>query len=194
MKTYVLNIYNAYERRLSTVTELRKQNITHELFYAINNNQFGLKSDIRHLSPGAVGAFISHYSVLLNATRVQDNMFLFFEDDVKLEDDFLAHLQTSIEQLPPDWDIAFVGWFLQNNGFTEAESGNECWFQVKGALGMYAYLVKGSSVHKVLGELYTIRDHVDKQIALSIERRRLNGYWLRNQLVGCKEFASQIPK
>ena len=194
MKTYLINLYNAYSRRTSTVAELDRNNICHELFYGFNNNQFKLKPEVKHLSAGAVGAFVSHYTALLNASNVQDDLVLILEDDVKLVESFIPKLQKSLESLPQNWDIAFLGWFLQFNGGIERDDGIGHWVRVRGSLGMYSYIVKRSSIHKILSELYHIRDHVDKQVALAIERNRLSGFWLREPLVTCKGFESQIEK
>ncbi|MBS1611291.1 MAG: glycosyltransferase family 25 protein [Bacteroidetes bacterium] len=194
MKSFVINLSTAPQRKANAINECWREGIQPEFFVGINNNIHGFGRNLPYISNGAIGCFISHYMLMQQLVYRSEDMFLIMEDDIKLPRAFNSIIYNKLAQVPSDWDVLFCGWMLQNNGFIIAHSKDAEWIKVKGGLGMHAYIVRKRSLEKILSELHVMRNHIDIQLAQAIENGRLNGYWLKGNIVSVNAFPSQIPK
>ena len=91
-----------------------------EMFSGIHGQTFGLKTTIPNYSTvpgreyfitqGAVGCILSHLTLWNVLQHQPEDEFLILEDDVVLVDDFKEKFRKFTSELPPDWDICYVGW------------------------------------------------------------------------------------
>ena len=62
-------------------------------------------------SPGAYGCLLSHLEVVRDARSRGLRNILVFEDDVELDPQFQEKFARYVRELPPDWDMLFLGAF-----------------------------------------------------------------------------------
>jgi GR25 family glycosyltransferase involved in LPS biosynthesis len=80
-----------------------------------------LAPDAAGFTPGALGNALSHHKLWLEAARPTAPAFI-CEDDACLRGDFAAQSMGAIAQIPPDWDIVFLGY--NTNAMVAAESND----------------------------------------------------------------------
>ncbi len=71
----------------------------------------------RGFSLGEIGCACSHREIWKQVASGKLNTVIVFEDDVILQPKFREDLQEYIRDLPPDWDIAFLGCGRRNNKY-----------------------------------------------------------------------------
>lgn len=64
----------------------------------------------RPMSPGQIGCALSHRQLYEDAVRSGHRRVLVLEDDVVPDPSALASLPGAITELPPDWELAYLGW------------------------------------------------------------------------------------
>jgi len=112
---------------------------------------------------------------------------LILEDDVILPSDLYSQVLNNIKNVPDDWDIIFIGRSRKLNGVNVNENvlkpNPGDWPGTNH--GMFAYLIKTSSIQKLLKVLtpinYKIR-HID-WVVRSFYNTSINAYYLINPIV-----------
>jgi len=64
----------------------------------------------RPMTPGQVGCAISHRQLYEDAIRSDHRRVLVLEDDVVPDAVALASLPAALAELPPEWELAYLGW------------------------------------------------------------------------------------
>lgn len=123
--------------------------------------------DIDYLrARGHLGCTIAHFTALTLAAYRNLPSVLILEDDALFVDDFQARFDESLEHLPADWDIWFLG------AWTGGQFAAENWTAVSGpirrlhfGLWTHAYAVHERVYDHLLGAIATTRKAVDNTIA-----------------------------
>jgi GR25 family glycosyltransferase involved in LPS biosynthesis len=110
MKTYVLHYKPLVERRKHIDEQLLKQNI--DAIFIESEVGPGLYVDLQNSSSSLIKKHILAWLAISNGSEPYG---LILEDDVILADDFSSKLDHYISQLPPDFDMLFVGNGLSDN-------------------------------------------------------------------------------
>ena len=67
----------------------------------------------KYRSPHAVGCYLAHWHLLRTLNHrepeLQPNLYFIFEDDASCIPDLVRHTLDAVSQLPPDWDMFFIG-------------------------------------------------------------------------------------
>lgn len=149
-------------RELSKI-ELRKMGAS-----AWSLNQYNKKRQ------GELGCYFSHTSIWKEAaTQFPSNTgVLIFEDDVVLDPNFQQKLDSILTKVPRDWDGLFLGY---GNGkfFDESTADIK---KLKKFEGCYAYILRKSSLPKILPYVYLAAEPVDTVLEDLAERGVLNLY------------------
>jgi GR25 family glycosyltransferase involved in LPS biosynthesis len=113
-KIYCVNLPNSADRRKAV-------SIQFELFGILDRVIFDfapvppkeIKWSNDDFRPGILGCSLSHLKIMFNAIESDCSNFLVFEDDIKLNCDLLdnsmSRLGGSLKEIPPDWDILYLG-------------------------------------------------------------------------------------
>ena len=143
-------------RELSKI-ELRKMGAS-----AWSLNQFNKKRQ------GELGCYFSHTSIWKEAsTQFPSNTgVLIFEDDVILDPNFQQKLDSLLTKVPRDWDGLFLGY---GNGKFFDESNADI-KKLKKFEGCYAYILRKSSLPKILPYVYLAAEPVDTVLVDLAER------------------------
>jgi GR25 family glycosyltransferase involved in LPS biosynthesis len=101
IKTHVINL----DKRADRLSELNIP-LKWERFVATDGEQY-TSSPIRER--GWRGCHNSHTRLMEKIVNSEDMLYLIFEDDVELCDNFNEKLVNIIETLPKDWELLFLG-------------------------------------------------------------------------------------
>ncbi len=120
MKTYVINLARAVERRAHMEQQLQRLGIDYEIFPAIDGQELSeedlrqysakeaKKLNGRELSKGEIGCALSHLRIYEKLISSGEEDCLILEDDVNIGQMFVEILRHK-EKLPSDWEfINFV--------------------------------------------------------------------------------------
>lgn len=143
-----------------------------EIFYGVLGTRLGLVPKFTNelecpgknifLSECAIGCNMSHF-ILWNALKfMPENEFLIFEDDAILDSSFVEKFKNVYEQLPSDWEMAYVGWIPNGNDTNIMTVTNE--LSIRKPSGQHAYLIKKSVLTKLCDALIPFRSNIDLTI------------------------------
>jgi GR25 family glycosyltransferase involved in LPS biosynthesis len=125
---------------------------------------------------GTVGCFLSHRDLLTRLSKMNyagNEGHLILEDDIMLPDDFLSssdRWHTVKKEIPYNWDIIYLG---INSPIGEKISPNVMKLRDPirntGNWGTHAYVVKHSSLPKILSWLAFMIDAIDGQLNMKFD-------------------------
>uniref|UniRef100_A0A6C0J8I2 Glycosyl transferase family 25 domain-containing protein n=1 Tax=viral metagenome TaxID=1070528 RepID=A0A6C0J8I2_9ZZZZ len=165
-----------YDKKLldnKKLDELRKNNI-------IDINYHPNKSKL-----GSIGCLLAHTNLYKKIKNdYTSGHFLILEDDCKILPNFNEKLQKYIKTLPPDWDMAWLGY---NN--IKGIKINEDWYKPKqGFFSDYnsqhhCYLLNYKGIDKVLDILFPInKSFINKDMIFRKNFDKFNAYFLKERL------------
>jgi len=182
MKTYLINLDKRRDRLIDANAELFMAGFKYERFPAIEHKC------------GRIGLILSMKKLF--EENVDEDKILVFEDDVKfLVPDAAAKLELAIAELPPDFDMLYLGANVQL-----LDSPNEYLYiqRVFSAVTTHAVVYSNAAIKKVLEMIRIFYNNVHLQDDLHTKRSIdmvLNEYIvLEKRCYICKEFlATQAP-
>lgn len=134
---------------------------------------------------------LKHVSILKDIHKNNYKDALILEDDVTLCDDFVEYYNMFIDQLPNDWDIAWVGSCL--NLHENSIDGKYVYKTNRGSRCTHAFLVSGRMVEKVIDDISNVCLPADHFYNHLIKEYDLNNYWFEPSLaIQSLEFSSAI--
>ena len=175
---YVINLKKDIERLRNFKKSITKNNLEFNRFDAIDAKKIP-DDDLRlkifdnvkkvKFNKAQKCCYLSHLNTLKKLKKKKKNLNLIFEDDVIIPIDFIKKLQNYVTQLPDNWDILFLG---GNKIIGRKHSKNiiEPEFTTKGNYGAFAYLIKGSSIDKIIDICSNVEYHYDIQLQNGINQ------------------------
>ena len=134
---------------------------------------------------------LKHVSILKDIHKNGYGNALILEDDVTLCDDFVEYCNMFMEQLPDDWDVAWVGSCL--NLHEPSVDGKYVYKTSRGSRCTHAFLVSGRMVKKVIDDISNVYLPADHFYNYLIREYNLNNYWFEPSLaIQSLEFSSAI--
>ena len=123
----------------------------------------GKRVDHSHLTPGAVGCYLSHMNVYMYAlSKGYKNIFI-FEDDAKFPIAFKYRFKNYMKHAPEDYDILLFGWI--NLGYIDHI--NKYWNRLYNFWLLHGYIISESGMKKLLKYGY---QNIDVQLDSLISR------------------------
>lgn len=113
-------------------------------------------------TPGAVGLALS-YKYILEANI--DNNILLLEDDIDIVDNFDDQLIDSLQYLPDDWDILYLGW-CESSNLKRVPVNTHIYFMTGQINGTHAWLINKNAIHKVL-KLFPMNYIIDTELYMA---------------------------
>jgi len=127
---------------------------------------------------GELGCYLSHLTLLKYLTTLSAEPHkghLILEDDIQIEHGFMEKVKRAFRHVPADWDIVTFG-------ITE-RGKNPHVIDVQHTIGRtiwmnndFAYLVKHSSLQKIIDEVSVIREPFDTTLGRASKLGKLNIY------------------
>jgi hypothetical protein len=197
MKTLVLNLDNAAERRKYMNTILLKEGIEFEFLRSFSPGDFDpgfiLENSSAVFSKEGVAAFETHRRAIGMAKEL-DEFVMILEDDATPT---INNVRSEIDKLlgkTSDFDIMFLGYFLE--GLCQGYILYENFVKIKNFFGFHAYVVNPNSVDKILGLLESPNCHIDVKVSRLIQEGKINALFVKRRLFtqNNRLFKTQIPK
>lgn len=191
-KVYVINMEKSKTRMEKIDKLLRHENIVYSRFNAIDGSKLTYDEISKISTPlcsklcskSIIGCALSHISIWKETNKYKYNSVLILEDDISFSPNYKENLRKSIEQLPNDWDILFLGCgglcsktetndlstiiyrMIQHN-INNKKISNDLpnIFIPKSPTGLYGYAVSKSGCEKLLKLITNINYHIDYQLA-----------------------------
>ena len=143
----------------------------------------------RKLKSSEISLSLKHVKIIREVAEKYEYA-LVLEDDVILCDNFVEEFLESHNQLPDDWDIAWVGTCC---GLHAPTSEGKRVYRVNGSRCTHAYAISNIGAKKVLSELKYCNTGADFFFNLLIEKFNLNNYWFEPALaIQSPEFTTTI--
>ena len=143
----------------------------------------------RKLKSSEISLSLKHVKIIREVAEKYEYA-LVLEDDVILCDNFVEEFLESHNQLPDDWDIAWVGTCC---GLHAPTSKGKRVYRVNGSRCTHAYAISNIGAKKVLSELKYCNTGADFFFNLLIEKFNLNNYWFEPALaIQSPEFTTTI--
>lgn len=132
----------------------------------VHGKTWGLRTSIFHrptqrISPGNVGLNLSCWNLWQALTLLDGDEFLLLDDDAVFCDNFREEYAKTRQELPDDWQIAFVGW-LDAGAERRLVSPRILW--VERTFGLHAYLVRKAALPTLLDTMAIAHTNVDLQL------------------------------
>ncbi len=154
---------------------------------AIDGNITPLPHNWIH-SAGAYGCLLSHVRVVREARDAGASGVLIFEDDAVFHPQFKEKFATFIEELPPDWDLLFLGALHKD----EPVKVSEHIARVTKANSTFAYAIR-NTVFDAFIELNSRAEHV-LDMNNYVLQERFNCYCFMPNLVWVEAEYSDVQK
>lgn len=113
-KIYIINLVNRPDRKTKIQERLNKLGIVAEFYTAVEypwSNQLLMymanSGNIRFQNSGEFSCMASHYACIYNAKQNEYKSILILEDDTEFLKDFNDIIQSYINALPNDYDMAY---------------------------------------------------------------------------------------
>ena len=158
MKTYVISLQSALDRRNHIMQEFGKQNIEFEFFDAITPNiakvrinQLFPNITIDQISLGELACCASHMVLWQHAIEKNMHHIAIFEDDIFLGENADQFL-TQSDWVHPDWDIVKLETFYEKT-FIDQSSSNILKRQIHrlnaSHFGAAGYILSHKAIQKI---------------------------------------------
>jgi glycosyl transferase family 25 len=189
IKIYFINLNQNKDRLKYIKEQCNKENINiirFPAYYGKDLNEYelinqGILSRKHNLRKGQLGCAISHYKLMENIKKNNEDIALILEDDIIIPDNFKKKLNDVLNNLPDKWDIVFLGGcnikgkMYKDKYIIPTEYGGTY------NLCMHSYLVNKKSLNKLLKCFQPFYRPIDSQ--LRDKYKDLNVYFLYPNLI-----------
>ena len=198
MPIYVINLKSRPKRKERAEKELNKYNINYTFIEAVdgsklnrteleNNNICKCNGSYRELRKGEIGCYLSHLDCWKNILETKKDYGLVLEDDVVLVDDFDNKFNEMFENVKDkEWDIICLGRRCQQY-FKNCAVGNSVsestYYPETLGYGTYAYIIKASTIEKLLKTTYPIMKPIDVVIIDEYYKKNIKVIGMNKDLV-----------
>merc|ERR1711988_1736985 len=112
------------------------------------NKYFLTEGTRAKLLPAELGAALSHISIWRKVAASSAPLSLVFEDDVVIPATFLHNLESTVSELPENWDIMYLS-YLKAWEFKRPEKYSDHLVQPNWPLGFYAYAITPAGAQRL---------------------------------------------
>ncbi len=174
-RTFCVTLRETPKRREEAQKYFDSNNFKVEMFEGVHGQSFGLKTTIPNYSvfpgreyfipQGAVGCILSHLMLWNILIHLPEEEFLIVEDDIILAEGFEEKFAKVKGELPPDWEICFVGWSPAGNEYAKVSSTHVTDnIVITTPVCTHAYMVKKSAIKTLIETNQLAWDALDHQI------------------------------
>lgn len=133
------------------------------------------------LTRGAIGCFLSHYSLAKQLLSDHRNDYYFnLEDDIIIEPNGFKRLQEALINVPPDWDFILFGY----NRLLYSEIVNDNFYKVSGFWGTHGMLMNKKGAKALVDEVdqHKIDGQIDAYMSRMSQQGKIVLYSYRNPI------------
>jgi len=142
-------------------------------------NIFQIITHGKILPNSIVSLLLKHLWILKDIVKNQYKSVLVLEDDVVLCENFKEKLNLYMSQLPPDWDLGWVGTCCNLHA---AMNGNTNVYRKEGSRCTHAFIINLKCAETLLPHINYPNNAADWYYNYLIEKHNLNNYWFEPPL------------
>ena len=192
-KAFYITVDRFHDRQEYMENEFRKQNlevkkylgqdkrlIKDNLNKLVNDKYISKKlKNHKDINNGSLACLISHTSLYKKLLDEEGEVFLIFEDDSQILDNFKQNVKNYEKYFPEDWDMLWLG-----HGRLKGENINEYILKPKNNPGLgynaqhHCYLIRKASIEKILDILLPADKFQPKDSILRNNFDKFNAYFL----------------
>lgn len=142
-----------------------------------------ISNDLEEINKGNISCLISHLLCWKKIENSDSEFGLIFEDDCNINKDFEKKLFIFLNNLPKNWDMAWLGWNRKHG-----EMINKYWWKPFNGLkygfnaGHHCYLIKRTSIHKFFKIFLPIKSNISKDNSLKKNFNNFNAYFSNEKI------------
>jgi glycosyl transferase family 25 len=186
----VISLPFRLDRRQKIQQQMSQRGIAYTFFEATNGktvqiNQLaeGHFSNYakQYLSTGSIGCALSHIRAWQQIVAQGWEYCLILEDDVILADTFVEDLRIRMPEVPPDFDILYLGSGLTASHHIRQFISTHVFEPHYPREGMYAYVVSAKGAQALLQNLFPINlanGGIDTMLGKLVRKQKLTAYHL----------------
>lgn len=177
-RTFILGIPRCSAKRAATMAHLESHGIIAEPFDGVDFEISGLRSRWPYERDRAdsgfnighklVNLYLTHFMAWNVCLHLPDDVFVFFEDDVRFDDGWKAHFNSAIEHLPSDWDVLYIGSCCVEDHRGRHQVHDRLW-EIRFALCCHAYAVRKAVLPSLIQACRKIFAPVDIAIITEVQ-------------------------
>jgi GR25 family glycosyltransferase involved in LPS biosynthesis len=137
---------------------------------------------LHKLKSEEVSVALKHKLALEYSISLDEEYYLILEDDIILEENFLQKLNNYMNEIPKDWDVAFIGQAVDKRISSEELIDGVYWYKKEWPADKCAdsYLIKKSAAYKILSGMnnHGICFPIDHELSYWFRTFKMNVYWL----------------
>jgi GR25 family glycosyltransferase involved in LPS biosynthesis len=153
-------------------------------------NIFNLNPKGNFLKKTEISLLLKHAWII---EKIYENNYLntlILEDDVILEENFVEKFNLYISNLPPDWDMCWIGSCC---GLHAKNTNNSFIYEADGSRCTHAYIISYNCVLKIKDDLKNANDAIDWFYNFLIQSKKLKNYWVEPPLAyQSQDFTSSL--
>lgn len=170
-KSYCLTLPESHSMRNRAKLEFERAGLDVKFWNGINGLEFGLKTFLPEhhdwfSGPKIIGIYLSHWILWRVLEAVDAEVFLIFEDDVVLHPDFEKLWPVFCDELPKDWQWAYVGaCCVRTSGYKKISDHMAI---ANAPMATHAYMFKKEILCQMIERVACVRRPLDQDIAKSL--------------------------
>lgn len=141
----------------------------------------GYRTHHYQLTRGAIGCFLSHYTLakqLLSDKR--NDYYIILEDDSVIDPRGFKTIQEAMVNVPENWDMVLFGFVRIIN---PVSNGN--FIQPSGFWGLHGYIINKKGAKTLVDEIANVRmdGQLDAYISRMIQQKKINVYAYKSPII-----------
>jgi len=180
--SFCINLDDRSDRLGLSYHQFTKHNMKTKFYSAFNSKDLNIKSINSKFTPGMIGCFMSHYSLIRYAKINNLSKIAIFEDDLIIDDSISEILDDARKHLPEDWDVICLGWYFGDSK-QKHKLVSPFWLKIDNWFGAHGYILSKRAINKLNQELKKMTHEFDIQISELGKIGELNIYNLAPQLI-----------
>ena len=183
MEKQFKNQHLAVKKHLGQDKYVINKNINNLISEGYIDESFYLNNKTKIDKNGSIACFISHFSLWKKLKNESGEVFLIFEDDCMVLPNFKNNLNNIYKFVPTDWDMLWLG-----HGKLKGKYINKNILVPLNNPGVgynsehHCYLIKKSSINKLLKILLPINSFLPKDSKIRKNFDKFNAYFVKNNL------------
>lgn len=142
-------------------------------------NSYGY-NEPRKLKLSEISLVLKHCWIIKESKKHNYDSIMVLEDDALLVDNFVEKFNSYKNELPPDWDCAWIGSCCNLHAYPIIE--NKHIYEVPGSRCTHAYLLSKKCINTVYNTIKYVDNCSDFYYNYLIDRFKLKNYWFEPEL------------
>lgn len=126
------------------------------------SNEFECPSQKIMLNENAIGCNMSHFMLWQVLKYMPEDEFFVLEDDAVLDVNFLDKFHSAYNELPEDWEMAYVGWLPNDEDRNPIVVNDQ--ISIRTVSATHAYLIKKSILPRLCESILPFQSNIDLTI------------------------------